>query len=138
MTEATQPKVWIVLADGAHASILTPAAVDGRFEEIRHVTAPPYPHAHGNHESVHNLSPTSKAAFARDLGKWLETAATAHAFDQLVIVAPGRTVHDLRAALGHVAAGRVVDTESKDILKLPVLDRDSHLARWWLAPAASV
>ncbi len=136
MNTKTQPTVWVVIADGAHATVLTPTKVQGRFEEVSAVKAPPYPHAHGSHGAVHNLDAASKAHFARDVAKWLDQ--TAGVFDQLVLVAPGHTLHDLRGALGHVAAGKVVDTETKDIIKLPILDRDAHLARWWLAPAEGV
>jgi protein required for attachment to host cells len=133
MNTAKQPTVWVVIADGAHAAVLTPAKVQGRFQEVEAIKAPPYPHAHQSHAPIHNLDPAAKAHFARDIAKWLDT--TAASFDQLVLVAPGHTLHDLRGALGHVAAGKLVDTETKDIVKLPIAERDAHLARWWLAPA---
>ena len=127
--------VWIVIADGAHAAVLTPAKAEGRFEEVTAIKAPPYPHAHGSHGSVHNLDPASKAHFARDIAKWLDQTATS--FDQLVLIAPGHTLHDLRGALGHAAAGKLAETETKDIMNLGIADRDTHLARWWQAPVQS-
>jgi protein required for attachment to host cells len=135
MNAATQPTVWIVIADGAHAAVLTPDKVAGRFQEVEAMTAPPYPHAHHSHAAVHSLDAAAKAHFARDVAKWLDDQATA--FDQLVIVAPGHTINDLRAALGHVAAGKVTETETKNILNLGIADRDAHLARWWMAPVLS-
>lgn len=133
MNALIQPRLWVLIADGAHAAVLTPGKVAGRFQAVEAIAAPPYPHAHQSHAPVHNLAPAAKAHFARDVAKWLDDQAAS--FDQLVIVAPGHTIHDLRAALGHVAAGKVTETETKDIVKLPIVERDAHLARWWLVPA---
>lgn len=128
------PKLWIVAADGAHAVILRPDAVEGRFRQVEAEAAPAYPHAHGKHDATHHLAEADKVAFAKDLAKELDAAAARGAFDQLVLAAPGHTLHVLREALGTPASRRVVGTESKDLVKLGIVERDAHLARWWLPP----
>ena len=134
MSTDRNPKLWIVAADGAHAMVLEPDRVDGRYREVGEERAPGYPHAHGRHDATHNLAAADKTAFAHDLARRLDASAAAGAFDQLVLVAPGHTLHDVRAALGTKAAKAVTGTESKDIIKLPILERDSHLAKWWISP----
>lgn len=135
MSASKNPKVWIVAADVAHAIVLQPETAVGRFVTVSETDAPGYTHAHGKHDASHHLAVADKVEFAKDLASTLDAAAARGAYDQLVLVAPAQTLHSLREALGTQAAKRVVGSESKDIVKLPLIERDAHLKRWWLAPA---
>jgi protein required for attachment to host cells len=82
----------------------------------------------------HDLHAQEKAKFARLVAERLNGEAAAGAFDELVVVAPSRSLQPLRDALNTAAAERLVGTLDKDLVKTP----DDELwpyVRDWVAPA---
>lgn len=136
MAQPTNPALWVVLADGAHGHVLTPDAVEGRFATVSELRAPGTTRAHGGHDASHTLAHADKAEFIKALAHLIDTAVRERKVGQLVLIAPAHALGDLRNAIGHAAAALVVGSESKDLVKLGIRERDEHLARWWLAPAA--
>ncbi len=132
MSHATQPVVWILLADGDNARVVTPSAREGQFHTVES-----FQHA-GNiaqHGAASRLDPHAQAKqhYAASLAEALDRQVGA--YTQLVLVAPPHTLHDLREALGKPAAAKVVDSLNKDLVKLNDHDVSAHLAKWWLVPA---
>jgi protein required for attachment to host cells len=151
----TKPeKLWVVIADGEHARVVTPTAakqfattlaldsamahkrsVDlgsdrpGRAQEsattTRHAIQPRYdPHA------------LAEQAFVREVAHQLDEHAASSDFDRLVLVAPARALNDLRAAMGAEAQARLAGTLAKDLVNVPDHALYAHLDRWWEAPGA--
>lgn len=131
----TQPKIWILLADGEHARVVTPSAKEGQFHtEVRFQGAGTIGQHTGSRLDPHAQA---KQHYAAGVATQLDQHAQAHDFDQLVLCAPPHTLHDLREALGKGTATKVVDSLNKDLVKLNDHDVSSHLAKWWLAPAVT-
>ncbi len=76
----------------------------------------------------------AKRSFAELLAQFLDDEAGRGAFDELVLVAPGHVMHDLRARLGRLANERVTGTLLKDLTAIPDRDLSQHLATWWRPP----
>lgn len=132
---AKQPNVWILLADGEHARVVTPSAKEGQFHtEIKFQGAGTIGQHAGSRLDPHAQA---KQHFAAGVAAQLDLHAQAHDFDQLVLAAPPRTLHDLREALGNGTSAKVVDSLNKDLVKLNDHDVSDHLAKWWLAPAVA-
>ncbi len=139
-------KTWIVVADGAHARIflnegpgtgLMPALDHDFFgnklasHEIgsdrpgvsfsssgpgRHAMAPPTdPHEHAEHE------------FVKLVAKAIKDGLNAHAFEQLILVAPPKALGYLRAALDPQAAKLVKSELNKDLTNLTPHQLGGHL-----------
>ena len=68
-----------------------------------------------------------KAAFAREVASLIDRAAEARKFDRLVLVAPAKTLGELRASLSKKAAGLVSGELGKDLTKVPIQDLPSHI-----------
>jgi hypothetical protein len=134
MSELKNANLWIVMADGAQAKILTPDSPTGRFFTtlVYDATVTYRPQA-----PTHHLDPLAKTKFARTMAKRIEDAARNAEFDALVLIAPGHFQHDLRAKLSRETDALIVGTETKDLMKLPHHERDEHLARWWHPPSQS-
>lgn len=150
----TQTRLWVLIADGEHARVVTPVAADGQFKTL---TALNSDSAHlrsadlgsdrpgRGHESAstgrHAVSPrtdphdNAKHQFALEIAKFLVQRDASGEFDTLVLVAPPHTLNDVRAALSTTAEARIVGTLHKDLVKVPDHDLKTHLAEWWLAPA---
>lgn len=154
MTQRSQPKVWVLVADGEHARIVVPAERQGQFAtriafdpasarlhadaaggvvERRFEAAEPGHHAE---KPARDPKVLGEQGFAASVAQHLNAHALRHDFDQLVLVAPGRTLHHLRAALAPQAAAMVVGSASHDYTMLADHDLSPHLAQWWLAPPA--
>jgi protein required for attachment to host cells len=69
-----------------------------------------------------------KEQFAGRLAKLLDEASGAHRFDKLVLVAPPRTLGDLRAALAPATRAKVSGELDRDLTQIPDHDLPSHLA----------
>lgn len=153
MQSNKQPKVWVVLADGEHARVVTPTVSEGQFHTVltfdsrsAHMqTSDMVSDGPGRvFESVggsrHSVAPRSdphdaaKRKFAAEVAHHVNDHERRHAFDQLVLVAPAHALHDLRDALSGAAAAKVVGSLSKDLVKVTDRDLGEHLAAWWLAP----
>jgi protein required for attachment to host cells len=149
-------KVWIVLADGEHVRVVTPSDAHGQF-----TTAASFDSAFAHRRSQdlgtdrpgrsfesansarHAITPrqdphkAAKHDFILEVAKQVDTHAEANDFDQLVLVAPGHALHDLRKALGANATARIVGSLVKDLTKTRDHELTSHLAEWWLRPTAA-
>lgn len=148
---ANREELWILVADGEHARILVPLATEGHFTtkiafdsgsahlraaDPASVVAAGPAKGSGRHGAAPSGSPheQAKQSFLVDVGRRINALAQRDAFERLVLVAPARALHELRAALNHQACERVSDSESKDLVKLNDHDLSPHLAQWWVPP----
>jgi protein required for attachment to host cells len=131
---------WILVADGARAKVYQNKGPGTGLAETR------FPEMVGMHEPtrsinadregynvqgtmVHSADPhrEQKRTFARDVAEFLERQVQARAFDRLVLVAPAKTLGDLRSALDDDVANRVVSELAKDLTHANVRDLPKHL-----------
>jgi protein required for attachment to host cells len=132
MSHDKQPMLWVLVADGEHARVVTPDEVPGRFKTALRLGVAEHPHYPPEmRQDPHHLD---KIQFGTEVAHRLNHEADAGAYDQLVLVAPGHVLHAVREALSKTAAPRVVGTMPKDFVKLNDHDLSPHLAEWWLAP----
>jgi protein required for attachment to host cells len=149
------PKIWVVIADGEHARVVTPTAPHGQFAttlSLDSITAHLLSRDLGSERpgrvnergstTRHAIEPrqdpheAAKQKFVVEVAKQNNSDAEAGEFDQLVLVAPGHALHDLREASSATATGEVSGSLVKDLTKTPYHDLKSHLAEWWRKPAA--
>lgn len=137
MNTAKQPTVWVLVADGDHARVVTPQAVEGRFATVLDFKTGDSGAA--KHSPGSRLDPHAHAeqVFIADIAHQIDHHDQLRAFDQLVLVAPPHALHDLREALGKSAQAKVVGSLHKDLVKLNDHDLSPHLKEFWLAPAAA-
>lgn len=149
---ARQPVVWVLVADGERARVVSPAEREGQFAtriafdpasarlhpdaaggtvDLRYEAATPGHHAE---KPARDPKALGEKGFAASVAQHVNAHALRHDFDQLVLVAPGHTLHHLRDALGPQATAMVVGSVSKDYAGLNDHDLSPHLAQWWLAP----
>lgn len=151
-TTGRQPVVWVLVADGERARVVVPAEREGQFATriaFDPASARLHPDAAGGAvdlryeaaEAGHHAEKPARdpkvlgeQGFAASVAKHVNAHALRHDFDQLVLVAPGRTLHHLRDALGPQATQMVVGSASKDYAGLNDHELSPHLAQWWLAP----
>lgn len=67
--------------------------------------------------------------FARAMADRINHAAESGELSQIVIVAPPRTLGDIRKELSHKAQGKVVGELAKDLTRHPLKDIEKALAR---------
>ena len=137
---------WVLIADGARATVL---ANDGPGRGLR--PAPPgeiETELHPNREIVsdrpgrvyesatsarHAVTPridwhrVEKVEFAQRLAQILDQAAREGLFHRLVLVAPPRTLGDLRAALDEKTLKLVTAEIGKDLTNTPPAELPAHL-----------
>jgi protein required for attachment to host cells len=138
---------WILIADGARARFLenhgpgtglAPAPVPPQETRL-HADREIYADRPGRvQESVggahHAVSRRvdwhrfEKEQFAERLARLLDEAAGAKRFDRLVLVAPPRTLGDLRAALAPATRAKVDGELDKDLTPLADHELPAHLA----------
>jgi len=137
---------WILIADGARARILKnegpgkglqPAVADefkqalkptreigadrpGRVQE----SATAERHAIVPRLDWHRFE---KERFAKNMAKLLDAAAARNAFDRLILVAPPRTLGDLRAALAPRSRALVTGELGKDLTPLTAAELPDHI-----------
>ena len=147
-------KIWVVIADGEHARVVIPTAPHGQFAttfSFDSITAHLLSRDLGSERpgrvnergstTRHAIEPrqdphkAAKRNFVLEVAKQINGHAEAGEFDQLVLVAPGHALHDLREALSATAIGKVSGSLVKDLTKTPDHDLPSHLAEWWRRPA---
>lgn len=131
-------KLWVVVADGSSARILSRRAEDGRLETVETLASseardkpseqgsdrPPRGKASaGTHrfgiEDSPDLQEKAKAAFSTTLAARLDAGAGGGDFDALVVAAPPRTLNALKERLGATAAGAIIREVTKDLTELP-------------------
>jgi protein required for attachment to host cells len=132
------PVTWIVVADSAHARIY---ATDGIGKELAVVPGGTLDspnlkgseivsdrpgrsfdsEGQGRHamESEEDPRRHENLEFVREVAKLLEDRAKRNAYDRLVLVAPPRTLGDLRDALDKNAKSRIAAEIDKDLIAFP-------------------
>ncbi len=156
MTSHHTERLWVLIADGEHARVVTPTTAAGQFvtvvtfdSESAHLQSSDMGSERPGrvHESAsttrHAITPRSdphanaKHHFTGEVAKHIDEHAGRHEFARLVLVAPPHALHDLRAAIGKTAEAMVVGSLNKDLVKLSDHDLIPHLAEWWRAPEAA-
>jgi protein required for attachment to host cells len=142
-------KTWIVIADGMHVRILrqdkrgaplAPAldhelyepAVHGFSRDLKS-DAPGRAFDSGSgsrHAMEPRIDPKSyeKQIFAKRVAELINDAASRKSFDQLVLVAPPKTLGELRANLGEPAKKVVIGEIHHDLVKTPLTELPQHLS----------
>ncbi|MGC8470150.1 MAG: host attachment protein [Acetobacteraceae bacterium] len=145
-------KVWFVIADAGRARIVSPAAHPGGWKTVRALesmvlhekesdlgrdrpgrsfeSATAARHAIERREAA---KARGARAFLAELADLVDAAAEEGEFARLVLVAPTPVLHNLAAALGPDAAGRVALSVAKDLAKVPDGELARHLGPAWLA-----
>ncbi len=137
---------WILVADGKRARILHNdgrgrglAAVPGaeRSIELKPSRDMGSDRPGRTHESAtsgrHAIEPRvdwhrfEKTKFAQSMAKLLDEAGARGNFDRLVLVAPPRTLGDLRAALAETTRARVIAEIHKDLTHESIGALTEHL-----------
>jgi len=137
---------WILVADGARAHIVKNegpgkglAAVMDHDFATSHVPSREYGTdkpgrgfesadgaRHGKEPRI-DFHTYEKTRFAKMIADNLERAADRNAYDRLVLVAPPKTLGDLRKALGMEAGSRVSGELNKDLTHLDIHELSRHL-----------
>lgn len=139
-------KTWILIADGARARILSnDGPGKGLSEPMNHELAASHApsRSYGTDKpgrgfasfgkSRHAKAPRidfhtfEKQRFARDVAAMLDAAEAKGAFDRLVLVAPAKTLGELRRVLGAASLDKVTAELGKDLTHVPVHDLEQHL-----------
>lgn len=139
-------KTWIVVADGARARIFEQAAwrrplelVEERNDDLaRQKTSETVSDGagrsfdsggKGRHAMAAPTDPQrhEKAKFAAELAGVINAAAQAGRYDRLVLIAPARTLGDLRGGLDKAAANKVGEELAKDLTTIAAHDLPHHL-----------
>ena len=72
----------------------------------------------------------AKDTFTRLVAEELSAAAARDEFDELLLVAPPRALHELREALDATAKAKLVGTLEKDLVKTPDHALWPHVRQW--------
>ncbi len=139
---------WIVVADGAQARILenngpgkglTPLPAEEMHSSHRPSRDIDADRPGRTHDRMgpgrHAMEPPSdahrdeKRRFADELAERLNAAALEQSYDRLILVAPAKTLGDLRQALNKAAAAKVSGELSKDLTPIPDHELPGHLAK---------
>ena len=137
---------WIVVADGAHARVFEN---DGPGKGLVPVPGEEAHHSHkpnreidadrpgrshdrfgpGRHamESPSDAHRGEKRRFAEDLAARLNTRGQMGNYDRLILVAPAKTLGDLRAALSKETLAKVQGELPKDLTHIAERDLAKHL-----------
>jgi len=144
-----QKKVtWILVADGARARVLRNEGVGKGLQsalngEMVHDLPPTRElgtdrpgraqqrgtgsrHAIQPHVDWHRFE---KEKFSKEMASLIDSAAERGAFHRLVLIAPPRTLGDLRAALGQKARSLVLAEIDKDLTHVTIQELPDHLTR---------
>jgi protein required for attachment to host cells len=140
-------RTWIVVADGARARVfentgpgkglepLPGRVLETEVRPAREILADrPGRSFDRKGPGRHALEPTvdwhrfQKQEFARKLSERLDRAAQSDAFDRLILVAPPRSLGDLRASIGEAVRQRLVGELAKDLTRCTDRELPAHLA----------
>ncbi|HEY9081063.1 host attachment protein [Magnetovibrio sp.] len=139
-------KTWILVADGARARIVQ---CDGPGKGLALAMSHDFAASHaptrdfgtdkpgrsqgGGVGAHHAVEPKvdwhtyEKHLFAAEMAKTLEQAHSHRAFDDLVLVAPPKTLGDLRKALDGKLEGSITAELGKDLTHLTIHELGDHL-----------
>ena len=137
---------WILVADGARARVLMNKGIGKGLEPaINGEMARDVPptrelgtdrpgrsqqrgvsgrHAFEPHVDWHRFE---KEKFSKQMAELLDAAAERGAYDRLVLIAPPRTLGDLRSALGAKARGKIHAEVDKDLTHVTVQELPDYL-----------
>src|SRR5262245_37430549 len=137
---------WIIVADGSRARFL---ANDGPGKGLHaaiaqefHHEAPPTrelgtekpgrtaPSVGTNRSAIQphvDWHQFEKDKFSQEMANLLNSAAEKNSFDNLIIVAPPRTLGTLRSALSIHTSERIRAEIAKDLTQVPLQDMPEHL-----------
>jgi hypothetical protein len=126
--------MWVLVADGERARVLTPDVVEGRFRTALRL---------GTVEGAHcpplmrdQSLGDARNGFAIDVARRLDDEASEGTFESLVMVAPGRVMHDVREAMRQETRSKLLGTVMVDCSTLDDGQLSPLLSQWWRAPAA--
>ena len=139
-------RTWILVADGTRGRVLKDEgrggglapALDHGFHhaiEPEHEMGSERP-GHGHQsaggarfaiEPRADWSRSEHHQFAHELARMIELHAQANEFDRLVLIAPPRTLGELRRALGHESRARLHGEINKDLTEHSVQTVAEHL-----------
>jgi protein required for attachment to host cells len=140
--------LWIAIADGEHARFVQPDSSNAlrTVDAIDSATAHqrsrdlgsdrpgrsfesgnPAHHAVGQRHDLHRMA---KDTFARLVAAQLNAAMARNEFDELLLVAPQRTLHELQESLDAATKARLIATLDKDLVKTPDHELWPHLREW--------
>jgi protein required for attachment to host cells len=141
-------KLLIAIADGAHVRFVRPAAnqalhanggidsVSAHKRSAELGTDRPGESFHGYSTAHHAMTPChdphllEKTMFAKVVAGQLNAAAHRLDFDDLILVAPPRTLKTIHDALDAATRARVVFTLEKDLVKTPDWDLPPYVQEW--------
>lgn len=140
-------KTWVLIADAAHARIFENLGPGKGLRELpQEAKEQPVPATREigadrpgrTHDSTgaarHAMAPRTdwheqaKEAFARSLGERLNAACLQNAYDRLILVAPPKTLGELRNALTPKTAGFVTAEINKDLTGAALADIEKQIA----------
>lgn len=140
-----QRRLLIVIADGEHARFVRPGSNNALHTERTFDATTAHKRSadlgsdrpgasfHSDstaHHAVaprHDLHELEKEKFADSVGTEINQATE---YDELVLVAPSRSLNRIRKALDTVVASRIVGTVAKDLVKVPDDALWSHVKEW--------
>jgi protein required for attachment to host cells len=142
----------IVIADGAHARFVRPAAngephtvstLDSAMAHKRssdigsdHPGAAFHSQstAHHAYQPRHDLHELAETEFAHFLAGEIDAAFARGEFQQLVLAAPPRTLNAIREKLDAGTARAIIGTLGKELMKTPDHALATHLQQWLEPP----
>jgi protein required for attachment to host cells len=140
--------LWIAIADGEHARFVQPDAnnvlrtinsIDAASAHLRSrdigsdrpgrsfESGNPAHHAVGQRHDLHRMA---KDTFARLISEQLNAASARGEFDELLLVAPPRALHELREALDPATKAKLVGTLERDLVRTPDHELWPHVRKW--------
>lgn len=140
--------LWIAIVDGEHARFVQPdqenalrtvRSLDSASAHLRSrdigtdrpgrsfESAGSARHGVGERQDPHEME---KDRFVRLVADELNEAAAYSDFDELVLAAPPRALHELRAGLDDGTEKKVIGTLEKDLVKTPDGELWPHLQQW--------
>ncbi|MHA1598135.1 MAG: host attachment protein [Alphaproteobacteria bacterium] len=139
-------KTWVLVADGARARILhNDGPGKGLSDSMNHGFAATHAPSRSfgtdkpgrgfasvgksRHAKVPRIDfhTFEKQRFARDVAAVIDAAEAKGAFDRLVLVAPAKTLGELRKSMGAASLSKVTAELGKDLTHVPVNDLEGHL-----------
>jgi hypothetical protein len=135
MSYTGQPKLWVLIADGGRARVVTPEAYHGRFHTVLELGNAAHPDFAGSDRG--DRKKPEEAAFAETLAARLNEEARIGAYERLVLVAPGHILHAVRNGLDKQATALLAGTLPKDLTKVPDHELTEHLKDWWMGSNAA-
>ncbi len=87
-------------------------------------------HAVGQRHDLHRME---EAKFVRMIAEQLNAKVAVGEFDELLLVAPSRAMHELQGSLDAAAKAKLVGTLEKDLVKTPDHELWPHV-RQWISP----